>query len=106
MTTSEFARLRRRVEAYDESQRALADTVLDIKETVDGHTAALADVKETVGNHTATLDQHTATLDQHTATLDQHTATLDQHTGLLTEILRRLPEPPSGPDRGRQHRSG
>ncbi|MGQ0483017.1 MAG: hypothetical protein ACT4O0_18575 [Pseudonocardia sp.] len=92
MTTSEFARLRRRVEAYDESQRALADTVLDIKETVDGHTAALADVKETVGNHTATLDQHTATL--------------DQHTGLLTEILRRLPEPPSGPDRGRQHRSG
>ncbi len=69
MTASEFARLSRRVAAYDGSQRALADTVLDIKVTVD----------------------------EHTATLDQHTATLDQHTGLLTEILRRLPEPPPGP---------
>ncbi|MGI8813709.1 MAG: hypothetical protein ACR2G2_00035 [Pseudonocardia sp.] len=41
MSSSEFVRLTRRVDAHDETLRALSDTVLDIKETVDRHTQIL-----------------------------------------------------------------
>jgi hypothetical protein len=41
MWNPEVARLRRRVAQHDESLRALADTILDIQETVGGHTEIL-----------------------------------------------------------------
>ncbi|MDQ2709550.1 MAG: hypothetical protein M3Z25_18840 [Actinomycetota bacterium] len=68
MSSSEFVRLTRRVDAHDETLQALSDTVFDIKETVD----------------------------RHTQTLDSHTQTLDGHGEMLVEILRRLePRPHS-----------
>jgi hypothetical protein len=64
---TELARLRGRLDSHDETLRALSDTLLDVKETVD----------------------------QHTVTLGQHTEMLTSHGEMLTEILRRLPEPRS-----------
>ena len=62
MTSPEVARLAQRVDEQDQTIRAVSDTVLDIKETVDQHTEELATVKRTQ----------------------------EQHTELLNEILRRL----------------
>ena len=110
----EVRRLDGRIDALDESLRAVSDTLIDVKEVVDGHTVTLAehghvlvDLKETVDGHTEILAGHTQTLAAHGRTLDEHTQTLaahgrtlaahgrtlDEHTLLLHEILRRLPEP-------------
>lgn len=69
MSNPEVARLARRADEQDETIRAVSDTVLDIKETVDQHTEELATIKQTQ---------------------EQHTRALNQHTELLNEILRRL----------------
>ena len=79
VTRSEIAALTRRVDSQDETLRAVADTVVDVRDIVDGHTGTLA--------------EHTRLHEQHTATLAEHTATLAEHTGMLREILRRLPPP-------------
>jgi hypothetical protein len=79
MTSNEVHRLRARVDAQDESIRAVGDTMLDVKDVVDGHTGQ--------------LDTLIRTVDGHTATLAEHTATLAEHGRMLTEILRRIPEP-------------
>ncbi|MEU6697648.1 hypothetical protein [Pseudonocardia sp. NPDC046786] len=100
MTRSEIATLTRRVDSQDETLRAVADTVVDVRDIVDGHTGTLAEHTRLHEQHTATLAEHTATLaehtrlhEQHAATLAEHTATLAEHTGMLREILRRLPPP-------------
>lgn len=62
MASPEVARLSRRVDEQDDTVRAISDTVLDIKETVDQHTETLAAMQQTQ----------------------------TQHGELLTEILRRL----------------
>ncbi|MGH4018530.1 MAG: hypothetical protein ACRDT0_04650 [Pseudonocardiaceae bacterium] len=69
MASPEVARLARRVDEQDETVRAVSDTVLDIKETVDQHTGTLAAVQETQA---------------------QQGLLLAQHGELLAEILRRL----------------
>jgi Fe-S-cluster formation regulator IscX/YfhJ len=103
----EVRRLDGRVDALDESLRAVGDTLIDVKETVDGHTVTLAEhgqvlveLKDTVDGHTVTLAEHSRvlvelkdTVDGHTVTLAEHGHVLDDHTRLLQEILRRLPEP-------------
>lgn len=76
MSTPEIARLKGRADEQDSSIRAVSDTVIEIKETVDQHTEELANIRQTVG--------------QHTGLLNQHTGMLSQHTELLNEILRRL----------------
>lgn len=65
--------LYRRVE---QDLTAIADTALDIKDTVNQHTDELALIKRTQ--------------DQHTQLRNQHSQVLNQHTELLNEILRRL----------------
>lgn len=61
--------LSRRVERAEEDVTAISDTVLEIKETV---------------------DRHTATLDAHGRELAAIRATQAQHGEVLAEILRRL----------------
>ncbi|MGH3355687.1 MAG: hypothetical protein ACRDOJ_07285, partial [Nocardioidaceae bacterium] len=41
----------RRVDRHEEDLRAISDTVVDIQETVHGHTGTLAELKATVGEH-------------------------------------------------------
>lgn len=75
------ARLARRVDEHDETLRALSDTLIAVKDTVDRHTIALAEIRRTA--------------DGHTATLASHTATLASHGEMLTEILTLLRERPT-----------
>lgn len=109
MTEHRFAprgeRLGARVTRLEEDATALSDTLLEIRDTVDGHTADLAalqgavsELQGTVNGHTTelaaihdTLNGHTTELARIQGTLDGHAATLGQHTEMLTEILRRLP---------------
>jgi septal ring factor EnvC (AmiA/AmiB activator) len=70
MGSPEVPRLRRRLEEQDDTIRALSDTVLDIKDTVDGHTRTLAEQSRLLG---------------------QIQTTQAQQGELLAEILRRLP---------------
>jgi predicted nucleic acid-binding Zn-ribbon protein len=72
MTSGEIARLDRRIDGVDETVRALSDSILDIREVQDRHTAMLD-----------TLDGRVGRLE---------TAML-QISAQLTEVLRRLPEP-------------
>lgn len=72
-----------RVHRLEEDLTAIADTVVDIKQTVDRHSREFVAVRRT-------LDEHTRRLDHQDRILDRHTETLDRHTELLTEILRRL----------------
>jgi uncharacterized coiled-coil protein SlyX len=75
MANPEVPRLSRRLDEQDDTVRALSDTLLDIKETV---------------------EQHTATLAEHTGALTSIQQTQAQQGELLTEILRRLsPTPPA-----------
>jgi septal ring factor EnvC (AmiA/AmiB activator) len=83
MASLEVTRLVRRVDEQDETVRALGDTMLDIKETVDQHTETLATIQEAVDQHTETL----ATIQE---TLAQQGETRERHGELLVEILRRL----------------
>lgn len=69
MASLEVARLVRQVNEQDETVRAVSDTVLDIKETVDQHTGTLLMIQETQA---------------------QHGELLMRHGELLAEILRRL----------------
>lgn len=50
-----------------------------------------ASLREDITALSGTVLEMRDTLDQHSATLDQHTATLGRHTEMLEEILRRLP---------------
>lgn len=68
--------LSRRVDRHEDDIRAISDTVLDIKETVDG----LAEAQQ----------QHTATLATHGRDLAELKATVAGHTEMLTEILALL----------------
>lgn len=43
MSSPEVVRLNRRVTAQDESLRAIADTTVEIKDTLDDHTTTLAE---------------------------------------------------------------
>ncbi|MGH3615332.1 MAG: hypothetical protein ACRDRK_22600 [Pseudonocardia sp.] len=111
MTSPESARLPGRVDAHDETIRAIGDTLLDVKDIVEEHTHALADVKDVVDGHTRTLADHgrqlialrqdvteirgdvteiRGGLAQQGQTLDRHGEMLGQHGEMLTEILRRL----------------
>ena len=72
MTSGEIARLDRRIDGVDETVRALSDSILDIREVQDRHTAMLG-----------TPDGRFGQLE---------TAML-QISAQLTEVLRRLPEP-------------
>jgi hypothetical protein len=65
MAGAEIARLDRRIDGVDETVRALGDSILDIREVQDRHTALLERLE------TAML----------------------QMSAQLTEVLRRLPEP-------------
>lgn len=76
MASPEVARLARRVDAQDDTVRALSDTVLDIKETVDGHTEALAAIQQAV--------------DQHTEALAAIQQTQGQQGAMLVEVLTAL----------------
>ncbi|MEV1291555.1 hypothetical protein [Pseudonocardia sp. NPDC049635] len=91
MTRAEIAALTRRVDSQDETLRAVADTVVDVREIVDGHTATLTGHTATLAEHTRLHGQHAATLAEHTRLHGQHAATLAEHTAMLREILRRLP---------------
>ena len=70
MGSPEVPRLRRRVEEQDDTITALSDTLIEVKEVVDGHTATLA---------------------EHGRALGEIQATQAQQSELLAEILRRLP---------------
>lgn len=93
VTRSPFDALTRRVDAHDETLRALADTVVDIKDVVDGHTEVLAEHSAMLAEHSVTLAEHSVMLAEHSATLAEHSATLTDQTAMLREILRRLPPP-------------
>lgn len=83
MTSPEVARRTRLLDQQDDTVRALGDTVLDIKETVDQHTEMLSAIQ-------ATQAQQGEILGQHGATLGRHGEMLSQHGEMLAEILRRL----------------
>ncbi len=51
MVNPEVTRLVRRANEQDETVRAVGDTVLDIKETVDQHTEMLVAIRETQAQH-------------------------------------------------------
>ncbi|MGH3546230.1 MAG: hypothetical protein ACRDPW_09945 [Mycobacteriales bacterium] len=87
---SEVTRLTRRVGEQDETIRAISDTVIDIKETVDGHTAELRRHSTVLRQHTAELHDIKETVDGHTAELHDIKETQGEHTLVLHEILRRL----------------
>lgn len=76
VASPEVARLTRRLDEQDDTVRALGDTVLDIKETVDQHTEMLVAIQ--------------ATQAQQGEILGQHGEMLSQHGEMLAEILRRL----------------
>lgn len=69
MSSPEVDRLARRLDEQDDTVRAVSDTMLDIKETVDQHTETLATIQ----------------------------AAQAQHGELLAEILRRLGPSTSDP---------
>jgi hypothetical protein len=50
MSSPEVVRLDRRVTAQDESLRAIADTTVEIKDAVDGHTTTLAEHSQQLGD--------------------------------------------------------
>jgi uncharacterized coiled-coil protein SlyX len=86
----EVVRLVRRVDEQDETVRAIGDTLLDIKETVDQHTETLAAIQETLAQQGGTLAQQGETLEHHSELLTRQGETLEHHSELLAEILRRL----------------
>ncbi|MGH3906895.1 MAG: hypothetical protein ACRDTE_22345 [Pseudonocardiaceae bacterium] len=90
MASPEVARLTRRLDEQDDTVRAVSDTLLDIKETVDQHTEALAAIQATQAQQGETLSQHGEMLSQHGEMLSQHGEMLSQHGEMLAEILRRL----------------
>jgi uncharacterized coiled-coil protein SlyX len=51
MASPEVTRLARRLDEQDDTVRAISDTVLDIKETVDQHTETLAAMQQTQAQH-------------------------------------------------------
>jgi hypothetical protein len=61
MTSPELAR---RVDRQAEDLRAISDTVLDIKDTVDHHTTDLADIKGTLATYGQQLTEILALLRQ------------------------------------------
>jgi ABC-type transporter Mla subunit MlaD len=71
-TSGEIARLDRRIDGVDETVRALSDSIPDIREVQDRHTAMLG-----------TLDRRFGQLER----------AMLQISAQLTEVLRRLPEP-------------
>jgi ABC-type transporter Mla subunit MlaD len=71
-TSGEIARLDRRIDGVDETVRALSDSIPDIREVQDRHTAMLG-----------TLDGRFGQLER----------AMLQISAQLTEVLRRLPEP-------------
>jgi hypothetical protein len=75
--------LSRRVDRHEDGIRAVSDTVLDIKETVDG----LAEVQQ---QHTATLAEHGRDLGELKASVGELQTTVASHTEMLTEILALL----------------
>jgi hypothetical protein len=89
MLAQETARLTRRLDEQDGTIRAVSDTVIDIKETVDQHTEILAAIQET-------QVQQGALLAHQGALLAQHGELLAQHGELLAEILRRLASSTTG----------
>lgn len=46
MPSPEAARFDRRINAHDESLRAIADTVVEVKDAVDGHTRQLGEIQQ------------------------------------------------------------
>ncbi len=97
MASPEVARFTRRLDEQDDTVRALSDTVLDIKETVDQHTVILAAIQDaqTAMQREQTTMQQTQTAMQREQTTMQQTQTAMQqtqaeHGELLAEILRRL----------------
>ena len=70
-----------------------ADT-LQIRATQDIHTAALERLEARFDRQDTRLDGLETKLDGVETRLDRQDTRLDRHGELLTEILRRLPEPP------------
>jgi hypothetical protein len=79
MSSADVMRLDRRIDGVDETVRALSDSILDIREVQDRHTAMLG-----------TLDARVSRLEEGFGRLE--TAVL-RVGAQLTEVLRRLPEP-------------
>ncbi|MGH3932161.1 MAG: hypothetical protein ACRDTF_19540 [Pseudonocardiaceae bacterium] len=82
--------LSRRVNRVEEDLTAIADTVLDIKKTVDRHTRTLADHGRTLADHGRILADHGRILAEHSGELAAIRQTQAQHGEALAEILRRL----------------
>jgi len=108
MTGPDLPRLARRVDAHDDTLRAISDTLLDVREIVDGHTVRFEGVEGTLAEHGRTLSEHSRMLGEHTRllgeqgrVLGEQGRTLDGHTVLLAalqemvgEVLRRLERRP------------
>jgi uncharacterized coiled-coil protein SlyX len=56
MSSPELVRLAGRVDSQDETLRAVSDTVVEIKETVDQHTRKLAAIQTTLTEQGRKLD--------------------------------------------------
>jgi len=81
--------LTRRVDRQAENLQAIADTVLDIKETVDQHTEELAAIRATLADHGGRLDQMDQRLDR---IEDNQQRQGDQLTEVLTLLRGQSPD--------------
>jgi septal ring factor EnvC (AmiA/AmiB activator) len=80
----------RRVDRQDEDLRVIADTVLDIQETVDQHTMELAAIKGMLADHDRRLDGIDGRLDGIDGRLDRIDDNQQQQGQQLAEILTLL----------------
>ncbi len=83
VASPEVARLTRRLDEQDDTVRAVSDTLLEIKETVDHHTEALAAIQATQAQQGETLSQHGEMLGQHGGMLGQQGGMLGQQGEML-----------------------
>jgi septal ring factor EnvC (AmiA/AmiB activator) len=75
----------RRVDRQDEDLRVIADTVLDIQETVDQHTMELAAIKGMLADHDRRLDGIDSRLDR----IDDNQQQQGQQLAEILTLLRK-----------------